>query len=131
MEFLSAALKNHPDIQGIHINNSEYLISQYANDPTIILEDDEASLNVTLELLYYFSDCSRLMANFDKTKAIWIRAKRGCVEIIKTKKNISWNFDGKFKALGIKYDLNKTEFWVDNFKEKNITIKKPLGNWTL
>jgi hypothetical protein len=33
-------------------------------------------------------------------------------------------FDGKFKVSGIKYDLNKTEFWTDNFKEKLITIKK-------
>ena len=33
--------------------------------------------------------------------------------------------------MGIKYDLNKTEFWADNFKEKIITIKKLLGNWTL
>jgi hypothetical protein len=44
---------------------------------------------------------------------------------------MTWNVNGKFKALGIKYDLNKTEFWVDNFKEKNITIKNLLGNWTL
>ena len=33
--------------------------------------------------------------------------------------------------MGIKYDLNKTEFWADNFKEKIITIKKLLGNWTI
>ena len=85
MEFLSAALKNHPNIQEIHINNSEYLISQYADDSTIIMED-ETTLNVTLELLYYFSDCSGLRANFDKTEAIWIGTKRGCVETIKTKK---------------------------------------------
>jgi hypothetical protein len=26
--------------------------------------------------------------------------------------------------LGIKYDLSKTEFWADNFKEKIIMIKK-------
>jgi hypothetical protein len=50
------------------------------------LEDDEKSLNVTLKLLNYFSDCSGLSANFDKTEAIWIGAKRGCVETIKTKK---------------------------------------------
>jgi hypothetical protein len=43
------------------------------------LEDDEKSLNVTLELLNYFSDCSGLRANFDKTEAIWIGAKRGAV----------------------------------------------------
>jgi hypothetical protein len=46
------------------------------------------------------------------------------VETIKTIKSIRWNFDGKFKVSGIKYDLNKTEFWTDNFKEKLITIKK-------
>ena len=39
--------------------------------------------------------------------------------------------DGKFKVLGIKYDLNKTEFWADNFKEEIIKIEKLLGNWTL
>jgi hypothetical protein len=33
--------------------------------------------------------------------------------------------------LGIKYDLNKTEFWADNLKEEIITIEKLLGNWTL
>jgi hypothetical protein len=33
--------------------------------------------------------------------------------------------------LGIKYDLNKTEFWADNFKEEIITIEKLLGNGTL
>jgi hypothetical protein len=131
LEFLRAALKNHPDIQGIHINNSEYLISQYADDSTIILENDEKSLNATLGLLNYFSDCSGLRTNFDKTEAIWIGAKRSCVETIKTIKNIRWNFDGQFKVLGIKYDLNKAEFWADNFKEKIITIKKLLGNWAL
>jgi hypothetical protein len=30
----------------------------------------------------------------------------------------------KIQSLGIKYDLNKTECWVDNFKEKIIMIKK-------
>jgi hypothetical protein len=95
LEFLSAAPKNHPDIQGIYIHNSEYLISQCTDDSTIILEDDETSLNATLELLNYFSNCSGLRANFE---AIWIGAKRGCVETIRSKKSIRWNFDGKFKV---------------------------------
>jgi hypothetical protein len=46
----------------------------------------------------YFSAYSVLRANFDKTEAKWIGAKRGCVETIKTIKNIKWNFDGKFKV---------------------------------
>jgi hypothetical protein len=40
---------------------------------TIILEDDEKSLNVTPELLNYFSDCSGLRANFDKTEAFFLK----------------------------------------------------------
>ena len=99
------------------------------NDSTIILKDEEKSLNVTLELLNYFSDCSGLWANFDKTEAIWIGAN--ILETIKTITNIKWNCDGQFKVLGIKYDLNKTEFWANNFKETIITITKLLGNWNL
>jgi hypothetical protein len=102
LKFLSAALKNHPDIQGIQTNNSEYLISQYADDSTIILEEDEKSLHVTLELLNYFSDCSDLGANFEKTEEIWIGAKRGCVETIKTIKKYQIEFSWKIQSFGNK-----------------------------
>ena len=53
MKLLSAALKAHPEIQGLVINNSEYLISQYADDSTLILGDDQKSLNMAL----YTIDC--------------------------------------------------------------------------
>ena len=65
-----------------------------------------------------------LGANFDKTEAIWIGAKRSCVETNKTIKKISDGILMENSVLGIKYDLNKTEFWADNYKEKIITIKK-------
>ena len=44
VELLSASLKAHPDVQGLVINNSEYLISQYADDSTLIFGDDENHL---------------------------------------------------------------------------------------
>ena len=44
MELLSAALKFNPKIKGISINNSEFLISQYADDSTLSLANDENSL---------------------------------------------------------------------------------------
>ena len=67
VELLSAALKAHPEIQGLVINNSENLISQYADDSTLILGDDEKSLNTALHIIDYFAGCSGLRANFDKT----------------------------------------------------------------
>ena len=46
VELLSAAIKFHPNINGIKIDDSEFfLISQYADDSTLILEDDTQSLN--------------------------------------------------------------------------------------
>jgi hypothetical protein len=43
VELLSAALKFNPKIKGISINNSEFLISQYADDSTLSLADVENS----------------------------------------------------------------------------------------
>ena len=74
VELLSAALKAHPEIQGLVINNSEYLISQYADDSTLILGDDEKSLNMALHIMDYFAGCSGLRANFDKTHVLWFGA---------------------------------------------------------
>jgi hypothetical protein len=41
-----------PKIKGISINNSEFLISQYADDSTLSLADDENSLNEALNTLF-------------------------------------------------------------------------------
>ena len=55
MELLSAALKFNPKIKGISINNSEFLISQYADDSALPLADDENSLNEALNMISFFS----------------------------------------------------------------------------
>ena len=78
MELLSAALQFIPKIKGMSINNSEFLISQYADDSTLSVADDENSLNEALNMISLFSICSGRRANFDKTQVVWIGARRGC-----------------------------------------------------
>ena len=63
-------LKAHPDIQGLVINNLEYLISQYADDSTLVFGDDEKSLNTALDIVDRFAGCSGLRANFHKTQVL-------------------------------------------------------------
>ncbi|XP_076108995.1 uncharacterized protein LOC143076989 [Mytilus galloprovincialis] len=75
LELMSAALKNNPDINGMKINDSEYLLSQYADDSCLLLDKDEKSLDKCLYTLEKFSECAGLRANFDKTEAIWIGSK--------------------------------------------------------
>jgi hypothetical protein len=43
LELLSAAIKNDTEITGVKINDSEYLLSQYADDSSLILDDTKTS----------------------------------------------------------------------------------------
>jgi hypothetical protein len=70
VELLSAALKFNPKIKGISINNSEFLISQYADDSTLSLAVDEKSLNEALNMISLFSFSSGLRANLNKTQVV-------------------------------------------------------------
>ena len=129
VELLSASIKFNPNIKGIKLNDAEYLISQYADDSALTLADDLDSLNSTLDCLESFAHCSGLRTNFNKTQAIWIGVKRGCGEEYKTNQNLLWNHEGKFKLLGIIYDLKKDDFTEDNFKEKLQSMKNLLHDW--
>ena len=129
VELLSAALKNNPDIRGLQINNSSYLISQYADDSTLLLSDDEKSLNTALEQIANFAKCSGLKANFEKTQVIWIGAKRGCRDQIPTRKPLLWNLTGKFKLLGINYNLQKENYLLENYQNNIKSITRILNSW--
>ena len=55
------------------------------------------------------SECSVLKVNLDKTEAILIGTKDRSGEEYFLKNNISWNHTGRFKLLGIKFDLNSPD----------------------
>ena len=51
--------------QGLN-SMTEYLASQYADDTSLILEDDPVSLERCLQIFDKFGDCACLRANLDK-----------------------------------------------------------------
>ena len=110
---------------------SFFLISQYADDSTMILEDDTQSLNHVLEVVELFSTCSSLRASFNKTQALWIGARRGCGEDLQTNKPIKRIHSGAFELLGIQYSLHKSDSYIDNFTQKIEKIQRLLGDWSL
>ena len=130
LELLSASIKFDNDINGIKIQNSEYLLSQYADDSTLFLDDNEVSLNSALNRIAMFASCSGLRANFDKTQVVWIGARRGCGVELKTDKKIMWNHTGNFKLLGIQYCLGKNNIYMDNYVEKIQKVKNLLSDWS-
>lgn len=54
IEPLSGRIKYDPDIDGIKVNDSEFLIWQYADDSSLTLDDSEKSLIQALCLLDKF-----------------------------------------------------------------------------
>jgi hypothetical protein len=109
LELLSAALKNYPQVSGVEINGSEYLLSQYADDSALILGDNQNSLGQALNVFDCFSVCAGLRVNLDKTEAIWDGSRLGSDEKLLPEKHLVWNTSGKFKLLGIHFNLYKED----------------------
>ncbi len=71
-----------------------------------------------------------MRVNIDKTESIWIGSKKGCGEEILPHKSLKWNHAGRFKLLGIWFELAKVDKTICNFYDKIKTIKSLLNTWT-
>ena len=74
-EILTLLLKANKDIKGLSIKDVQYLITQFADDTSLLLDGSEKSLSETMKMLNYFARLSGLKLNETKTKAIWIGSK--------------------------------------------------------
>ena len=76
VELLSLNIKSNPQIKGVLINETEPLISQYADDTFLLLDGSELSLKETLNCFDKFHKVSGLKMNTSKTKVVWVGNKR-------------------------------------------------------
>ena len=127
-EILNIKLKNNKNIKGIHINNKEYIISQFADDTTLFLDGSDKSLRNTLKLLEEFSHISGLKVNFEKTKLVWIGSMKYSTRSFKTKWKLSWG-EIQFKMLGITFHVNLRNMFNINFDPKIQSIKNSIAFW--
>ena len=84
-EFLSTMIKNDKKIKGITVSNTEFKISQFADDTSIFLDGSAESLKNTLDELDKFAKVSGLKISYDKTQLVWIGSKKYSSDSIKTK----------------------------------------------
>ena len=104
-KFLAILLRKNQNIKGIKIGNLEFLLTQYADDTTVMLDGSESSLNDTLKELEFFKNISGLNVNFLKTQVIWIGSQRYSQDSIKTKWKLKREVN-RFKLLGIQFDTD-------------------------
>lgn len=69
---MALMLKNNTVIKGIKVNDSEFLLSQYAEDTTVLLDAPEKSLTATMKVLKFYAEISGLCLNLDETIVVRI-----------------------------------------------------------
>ena len=63
-EILATKIRKNEKIIGININNNDFILTQYADDTTVILDGSEESLNETLHELEQYAKISGLKVKF-------------------------------------------------------------------
>ena len=128
-EILTLNLKNNPDIKGIEIDGTEYLNSLYADDSSLFLEDDENTFYCCMRTLKEFEKCSGLKVNLQKTIAIKLGENRTLYND-NLGKEICWQWRGKFRLLGIDFDLDVEDITLSNYSKKLTEFQKTLNLWS-
>ena len=101
---MSCKIRQSDNIRGIELPLDDYelnvvKITQFADDTTIFVKDEESIENV-INVLDNFAEISGLHLNKSKTDAVWIGSRKSC----KIRKgNINWKFepDNSVKILGV------------------------------
>ena len=124
IELFARALKNDQSIKGVNVETKEIKITQYADDTTVFVKDEE-SVEQLLRLLDEFKSISGLEINTSKTEAMWL----GCwIDKIRTPFNFKWPKE-PICALGIYFSYNTEHANKLNFEEKINNLEKTLNGW--
>ena len=122
-------LKQNAAINGIKIGDVEYLLSQFADDTTIILDGSQQSLEKAISILNLFASMSGLKVNNSKTRAVWIGCRKFSGETFNHRLKLNWN-QTDFEILGIKFSCNLDTITKINYKEKIKQIDVELKQWS-
>ena len=104
-----------------------YLVNMH--DSALILGDDKNYIEQALNIFDCFSVCAGLRVNLDKPEAILIGSRLCSDKKLLPERYLAWNTSGKFKLLGIHFNLYKEGKTLENIGEKIKKVKNLLSSW--
>lgn len=128
-EILAIAIIDNKDIKGINIPTShhegskEQKITQYADDTTVFLLDENQVL-ATLDTIATYSNVSGLTLNIEKTEAMWLGELKDRKE-----KPFGFKWPSTIRYLGIYIGYNTEETNKYNWTNKLEEFQKTLDCW--
>jgi hypothetical protein len=124
-ETLSINLRLNSNIRGVHVNKTEFKITQLADDTTLFLKDIP-SLQTTLNTLFMFHKCSGLKLNLDKTEILQVG------QTFITNRNpfkLKWKTDSVY-ALGSWFYKKAQDAIIHTHRDKLQHFKNLLNIWS-
>lgn len=76
-EILAIQIRTNAEIKGIRVEGKEFVISQYADNTSLILDGKQHSLEQALIELKFYADNSGLGVNVEKTNVVCFGARKG------------------------------------------------------
>lgn len=128
-EILAILIRNNKHIKGIRVGDKEFVISQYADDTSCILDGSENSLKNTLLVLKFYADISGLGVNVDKTSVVWFGSRKGSNLVLCEDYNLHWE-KGTFSMLGVTMSTNLEEIVDNNYDSKLPVIQNIFNTWS-
>ena len=128
VEILASRLRHNENVKGIKIDDCPILISQFADDTSLVLDGSESSLQNAIKDLNFFAKMSGLKINTSKTQAIWIGSMKYSNVTFLPELGLQWGRD-KFTVLGIDFSVNLHEIPKMNYDKKLIKLKSLIKTW--
>ena len=128
VEVLGKSFRANSRIKGVAVNNTEIKISQYADDTTLILNDEEESLSAALVIIDNLGYASGLKLNDKKTEDLWIGSNVGKNKKLIPEKNFR-RPENKVKVLSVWISTDPTVTLNLNYTEKLEQIRNILSCW--
>lgn len=129
VELLACKIRQDDEIKGIRISDTEFKISQFADDTSFTLEGDQRSYERLFETLNDFEQISGLKINYEKTCNVWLGQKKNSKSIYLKDKCMTWN-PKKLKILGLWFTNDLTNLTEMNLKDKLMEVDKLFKIWS-
>ena len=123
VELMSHHIRHNESIRGLNYDDHEVKLLMYADDATVILQD-ETDAKRLLSFLKHYEKVSGLKINQSKTEGMWLGRKKYC-----KRKPLQLKWQSSLKILGIYIGYNQEELEQKNFKDKIKKMKLRLNLW--
>ena len=128
VEILASRLRTNINVKGIKIENCPILISQFADDTSLVLDGSDSSLKEAIKDLKQFAKISGLKINTSKTQAIWIGSMKYSDTKYLPEVGLQWGRH-TFTLLGVEFSVDLHEIPKMNYDKKLIKLKSLIKAW--